>query len=85
MAIPREDLMRLLVDIDQRVTALRDALQAPAWQRDPSNKTLYHAVCLMAARRMCEELLNDDMERLGTPDWEVILKLANLPEDWPEE
>ena len=81
MPIPREDLMRLLIDIDQQLTGLGELLEGLDMQSDKAGEALPRMICLDAARRMVEEKLNLG-ETPEQPDWATILALCRLSKNW---
>jgi hypothetical protein len=83
MPTPREDLMRLLVEIDQQLADLRELLEGLEPPRDDGTKPIYRMVCLEAARMIVEEKLNMG-EKPEQPDWEAILALCRLSKNWPD-
>jgi hypothetical protein len=83
MPIPREDLMRLLIEIEQQLAELCEMVDGLDIQSDEAGDALARMVCLEAARKMVEEKLNVG-QTPEQPDWETILTLCNMPEEWPK-
>ena len=83
MGTPREDLMRLLVEIDQQLADLRELTERLDLQTDEATEALNRMVCLEAARMMSEDKLKQG-EDYELSDWETILALCRLSTNWPD-
>jgi hypothetical protein len=84
MPVPRETMMRLLIEIEQQLAGLVELVDSLDIQSDEATEPLYRMVCLEAARMIVEEKLNEG-EKPGQPDWEGVLILCDLSKNWPDE
>lgn len=85
MPATREDLMRLLIEIDEQWAGLRDLVEGPEaeTESDARSEVFYRMVTLGAAQRMVEEKLNEG-EKPGQLYWEDILAFVRLSKTWPD-
>jgi hypothetical protein len=90
MPIPRENLMRLLPEIDQQLGDLRDILETPEIESQFDQRTtdIYRMVCLEVARAIAEDHLKypDGVGADGKelPSWDALTALCRLSKNWPD-
>ena len=78
----RQDVMRILVDIDQELAGLRAIKEKLDPQSDEVLVTANRMVCMHAARMMAEDKLSSG-EEIDPRDYEAIVALSSASKRWP--